>query len=378
MTTWIALLAGCHTAPEPAPSPDELLAASAGSVAGVAAVRYDYAFEGQGSLAMAPRVSGAALLSRGADRAHARLRVRSEILPPASVVSDDPAHVMEIASDGTVVTAVVPEDRRAFEGVVLEGADELITHFGGNGQLGAYIAPEPFERELREGELSVEGREVVDGVPCDLVRARFPDGSGTRWALGVEDHLPRGFTEWFPHLGDDTRTVLRVSNLRVLDHVDEAELRIEAPEGFERVRLATHLAPGATLPAFTGTTSEGQPLSDADLRGAPALIVFAAATDVRATSAVLDLVGELSARTGVRALAFGMPALESGDPAAAWTAAGRTFPLIPTPGDALDAFRAQHDGLVYVFDASGRLVWFREPSRDLDPASLEQALEAAR
>lgn len=133
-----------------------------------------------------------------------------------------------------------------------------------------WVNPDPFANELASQRLSVQPRETVDGVECDVLRADMGGGTYFLLFLGVQDHLPRRSVRGFDSRGTNlpmtgTET-LEYTRLQAQAAISDDAFVIALPEGYREEKFPDEMPPATTpdggiLPpgttASTVTTSEG-------------------------------------------------------------------------------------------------------------------------
>lgn len=159
----------------------------------------------------------------------------------------------------------------------------------------ALVVSGPLARDADSLTVSYEGRAVVGGVPCDVVRQDTSDFSEIDeyvlwWFLGEADHLPRRVDSFFLEVegGTNGLDVLTITDLRPGAEVSDTVLAIAAPEGYEVRTIEPSKEPargaaqrpapegllGKPAPAWTLKDPAGVEHSLADYRGKVVLIDF--------------------------------------------------------------------------------------------------------
>lgn len=178
-------------------------------------------------------------------------------------------------------------------------------------RLDDFTNPRPFQKELLAQSYTVEPRQSVEGVECDVILAAVNNGRlKIRWFLGVDDHLPRRIESILDGRQGASSKFTDLVNLRVSTSADvfgQSEMRVPVPDGFTEERTAPPAprsaeppsapepTPGATehsatptvistppvpagprlAPDFELLTPEGTKVTLASLRGNVVLLEFA-------------------------------------------------------------------------------------------------------
>lgn len=135
-------------------------------------------------------------------------------------------------------------------------------------------SPDPYRRELREGESWTNlGRETINGVECDVVEVRYDmakgEGArsaqitrtpGAKWFFGVDDRIPRRIERITDEGMISFSIILELSDVEVNPGIDPASLAIETPEGYSRTISASRTGPGKVnkIPAGEPTRAPAQ------------------------------------------------------------------------------------------------------------------------
>lgn len=121
---------------------------------------------------------------------------------------------------------------------------------------------EPFKRLLDSEELSIEGRETINGVACVGVSAPTGRGGGRRQIVyfGVEDGLPRRIVQAFETEGLSGSIVTDITELETGVPMPSSLFEIEAPDGYnsERASAEPVRAPEVNPNAIRGVGGDEQ------------------------------------------------------------------------------------------------------------------------
>jgi thiol-disulfide isomerase/thioredoxin len=132
-----------------------------------------------------------------------------------------------------------------------------------NSRLDEVIAPQPYMAELKGEEFIVEAQQEIGGVLCDVVLV-IGEGRRTkvRWAIGVEDHMPRRKERILESNIAGGTMVMEIENLTVSSEEPSAQarelLRVAVPEGFTEDRVEIAPPPPPVLPTPVEEASPGK------------------------------------------------------------------------------------------------------------------------
>ncbi len=338
---------------------------------------YRYAYEGTGSLHGSFR--GRVALYVGADGG---LVYRAELIPsptsgegtpaPDAPRSDPPALIL--ASGGDHVAAR-DEARGRFSYGTLSGGSGHLVAAAPYAVLFQLAETDPFAAELA-GEAVLEGRESIEGVLCDVVRATNPAfGAQVWWYISVEDDLPRGLRWRVEADGVSGEFFFRMADLETNRPIPEPRLSIAQQPSDEVVdEDARRIAPGALAPDWTLPGPGGTPVRLRDLRGRVVVLDFRATwcLPCRALGAEYD---RLASERGERVRFFGVAAWESpeADPSAEARDRGIGYPILVEGERIAPDYKVGTVPALFVIDRDGRLVLVRNPVSE-DAATTATAL----
>ncbi len=157
---------------------------------------------------------------------------------------------------------------------------------------------EPFEKEQRATNISVDEPKMVDGEACDVVKVVTDNKSEHTIAISQKDRLPRMYQISRP-IGKDQSLVRRweITKVKVDPKLTVKDLEIKTPDGFKFVKeepkpvevapsaaapavkpaaapAAGGLAVGTVAPAFELKLAGGGDLKSADLAGTVTVLGF--------------------------------------------------------------------------------------------------------
>ncbi|GJQ30091.1 MAG: hypothetical protein HBSAPP03_19750 [Phycisphaerae bacterium] len=245
----MALMPGCDRpvppkpapAPTPAPSPAEppkvrkdpaqVLSAARAAVEKVQVLSYTGAFVGPGG--GEPSAKGEVTATR-AEAGGWMMHVKGTGVRSGEGGVAGKSKPFEIGYDGATARSIAEEDSVVYETSAFEW-DELLAFMTAQGAR-PIVAWEVFGEDVLPGAditLAFEGQETLDGVLCDVVRVRPPEGAsgpGVRYALGVSDSLPRRIER----VGADAGT-LTLTSVRTGPDVLSAVYALPTPTGY-RIR----------------------------------------------------------------------------------------------------------------------------------------------
>lgn len=137
-------------------------------------------------------------------------------------------------------------NKKVYEKLPRESKGEAFT-IGNGTKLDEMLEINPFRAELAPSmEYLVEPREEVNGVLCDIVSVQ-KGRSTTRWAFGVDDHLPRRRESIVNTSAMSGSMVLELTDVRVDEsnppRMPQEMVRVAVPEGYEEDRTAPPMQP---------------------------------------------------------------------------------------------------------------------------------------
>ena len=156
---------------------------------------------------------------------------------------------------------------------------------------------EPYEKEQRATNISVDEPKMIDGEACDVVKVITDNKSEHTIAISQKDRLPRLYQISRP-IGKDQSLVRRweITNFKVDPTLTTTDLAIKTPDGFKFVKEepkpvevaasaaapanrpaaapAGGLAVGTVAPAFELKLAGGGDLKSADLAGTVTVLGF--------------------------------------------------------------------------------------------------------
>ncbi|MEL7482815.1 MAG: TlpA disulfide reductase family protein [Planctomycetota bacterium] len=283
-------------------------------------------------------------------------------------------------------TTLVTANRNLARGRAISTESEFGVH---------YVFGKPFEKPFEEileaPTLEVLEPEIIDGVMCDVVRARYGrnNESGDKIVyVSSVDGLPRLVRDVLV-TGFENRTAY---SFETPDEAPTVEsLAIEAPAGWETAYRPESLRPdfvspqarpldaavegdgsvgflvGDRAPAFVGQTMLGDEVSSASIAGKPAVLLFWASWIPGADELVEFLADTQQSRDDVELVTF---AVRERNPDAAFNLlAGSgldTVPLLINARDAVLAFGVTRAPLVLVIDAEGVIRFRSEAGNELE------------
>jgi hypothetical protein len=101
-----------------------------------------------------------------------------------------------------------------------------------------FVHPTPFDDEINADEVELRGTAVVADQECHVIDVEYAFGQGeATWYFSTKDLLPRRVDRVFRRDGDIATTVLEVTNLTVEPAVEDGDLAVKVPEGFERTSV---------------------------------------------------------------------------------------------------------------------------------------------
>lgn len=252
-----------------------------------------------------------------------------------------------------VVLLIRDSDRLARRSSIYEAGSSLLALMD-PAFLYVFYDPESLRDEIEAESVIWEGRDEVEGEPCDVVRVSWPDDDeDARWCIG-DDRLPRRL-EW---IGSDGASVLEAFDLDSSPEIDPAAFAPTVPEGYAVEELRYGPEPGTEATAEPMRTPDGDAVALADLAGEVLVLDFWASwcSPCLGSLAGLDRLIDDYAGRPVRFLAVNAQEEPSVDAAAFHAEQGLRSELL-IDGDAVHVFyvRGSLPGAA-VLDAEGRLV----------------------
>jgi len=381
--------------------PVELLRQADAALIGVKSVTYSARSEGFGATATrSPVVEGTVQARRDAADGPWLFNIEGKLTEAGQTESGG----FHVVFDGKTGRAVDDSKRRVTQ-TTGAGVDQLLTP--GAGRIlnwmtrWAMVVSGPLASDADSLSVSYEGRAVVGGVPCDVVRQDTSDFSEIDeyvlwWFLGEADHLPRRVDSFFLEIDGGTNglDVLTITDLRPGAEVSDTVLAIASPEGYEVQTIEPSKEPargiaqrpapdgllGKPAPAWTLKDAAGVEHSLADYRGKVVLIDFWATWCgwCKLGMPSIQALHEKYKDKGVEII--GITVWEAGDPVRYMKDNGFTYTLLTGTDDVAPAYGIQgiprlvvigKDGSV-VHDATG---YDKEAEANLG-AVIDKALEA--
>ncbi len=120
-----------------------------------------------------------------------------------------------------------------------------------------FMTDDPLGRELKAGEIALEGHEELDGVACDIigVRARSK-GAKSRWWIGQTDHLPRRLEKLVESTSKGGSSTMDFLEMHADGPLTPADVEVPTPDGFTRASVGGTPAGLAGVPAHPAPRPE--------------------------------------------------------------------------------------------------------------------------
>lgn len=279
-----------------------------------------------------------------------------------------------------------------------------------------WISPNPFASERAAETLTLEARETIDGVECEVIRADMAGGTSYyRLFLGVDDHLPRRAVRGFDSRGGALPMVGTevVEYLSLTSDVDLAtsDFTLPKPEGYRieqfpdempairppvspdnAAQAATHAeegteaengdadgdgdtgdggttrttttasnnsaataAAGALAPDFDLKDSQGQSVRLGALRGQPVVLFFWGSWNPWATKLARELRAIREENPDLKILVLAIRERTPEKSRTAFAALSLTATLLPSADDAAAAYEIAAVPTLVLVDANGRV-----------------------
>lgn len=146
-----------------------------------------------------------------------------------------PEYDFDVAWTPRTIEWVDSDKKKVFERQTAAGKDPRVT------VANALKAPNivdarPYKKELEGAAYTMEPRETVDGVECYVVSVTqsASKASRVRWAIGVEDLLPRRFENIFEGGNIEGTLGMEFSDVKLAEDLKPEDLKVVVPDGFER------------------------------------------------------------------------------------------------------------------------------------------------
>jgi thiol-disulfide isomerase/thioredoxin len=171
-----------------------------------------------------------------------------------------PEYDFDVAWTGRTTEWVDPDKKKVFLRPTAAGKDPRVT------VANALKAPNivdarPYSKELGGASYTMEPRETVDGVECYVVSVSqsASKASRVRWAIGVEDLLPRRFENIFEGGNIEGKLGMEFSGVKLAEDLTAEELKVVTPDGFERDVVEPPKPAPPAPPTPLPTPSGGEP-----------------------------------------------------------------------------------------------------------------------
>lgn len=285
-------------------------------------------------------------------------------------------------------------------------------------------APDPYRRELREGESWTNlGRETVNGVECDVVEVRYDmtKGSsnaaqitrtpGAKFYFGANDRIPRRIERITDEGMISFTIILDLEDVKVNPEIDPDSLEIATPDGYSRTISAKRTsadgvkkiaipepqrAPAVDagtremdptevkLPAhgFELVDGEGTPVTLDSLEGNVAVLYFWGTWCVpcKEFSPLVSNLAETFADQPVKV--FGLPVRERSEDAVRSAMSKYKHTLLLDPSDraigcdaTARAYKVRRYPTIYVIGAKSEIVSVRYPESGVAPSDIVADIE---
>ncbi len=168
----------------------------------------------------------------------------------------------DVAWLASTVEFVDHAQQKAFEKTPREARRDRPFNIASGAKFDDFSSNRPFQRELASKKHTLEARQDVAGVECDVVLVELPGGMKARWAFGVADGLPRRVERIITGIMEG-RAVTELQEVRVEGQgarLTPDLVRITVPEGFTEERPAPKPQPEpAPAPIDAGTPVPAKP-----------------------------------------------------------------------------------------------------------------------
>lgn len=266
--------------------------------------------------------------------------------------------------------------------------------------LNEFFEAQPFRKELDAKTLTLEPDADVDGEPCQVVKATYPQGeTESLWYISKNDNLPRKSDTIIRIAGNDepTHVIFELTNFKANQGLTAKDLAFEVPAGYREDKMAAAqpldanapvpanvppppaLGPerGTGAPEFALKSPGGESVSLASLRGNVVVLAFWGTWNGMSVRAlpVLETVNKSFADRPVKIFGVSCREKEGTDPAAVMAEKGATFGLLLEGDEVQKAYKVRGFPSFAVIDAEGNVSEFIQGFRGEE--DLNQRLTAA-
>ena len=166
----------------------------------------------------------------------------------------------DVAWLASTVEFVDHSQQKVFEKTPREARRDRPFNIASGAKFDDFSTSRPFQRELASKKHTLEGRQDVFGIECDVVLVELPGGMKARWAFAVSDGLPRRVERIITGMMEG-RAITELQEVRIEGagaRLTPDLVRITVPEGFTEERPAAKPAP-TTPPPVTETVVPAVP-----------------------------------------------------------------------------------------------------------------------
>jgi len=372
----LMVIASAHAEPDPI----RTLEGATRSLASAGDVRYDFTYDGHGS--MAGHFSGTVRLKKADGDTPGAMWVSMQV--PERHGGTSTPRELRIATSGPQIRLLDERRETVFHGTLNGGAGHLMS-YAYYGVLFQFVQSDPFAIELGDSAIAYVGTESVNGVACDVVRAANNSygGAEVHWLIGRDDHLPRGQRWEVTTPGVDGGFRFEISNLEAHAGLADADVFIETPKGYREIdEDARNVALGQPAPDWMLRAPEGGMVRLSDLRGRVVVLDFWASWCLPCWRLMpeFDAVARDFGGRGVRF--FGVNSWESPevDPAAFMKAKSIGYDLLLAGETIATDYKIGSLPAVFVVDRAGTIAYVNNPvmrSPGIVGGELRKAIEKA-
>lgn len=266
--------------------------------------------------------------------------------------------------------------------------------------MGELFEAQPFRKELAAKSLTLEPDADVDGEPCKVVKATYPQGeTESLWYISKNDNLPRKSDTIIKIAGNEepAHVIFEMTNFKANQGLTAKDLAFEAPAGYREDKQApaqpldatagapVNVPPPPTLgpdrasgaPEFELKGPGGESVSLASLRGNVVVLAFWGTWNGMSVRAlpVLETINKDFADKPVKVFGISCREKEGADPAAVMAEKGATFGLLLEGDDVQKEYKVRGFPSFTIIDAEGNVSEFIQGFRGEE--DLKQRLTAA-
>lgn len=345
--------------PDESPDPREILRQAQAAAQSIRALRFTGTNEGLGSSSGRLRSEGRLIATRLDEPGDLHNRVRGEV---TRFYYDRSPQIVTCSFDGQSIWNLNPEEHLLYEGDPAERMDRmvLLTPFY-LCSIFEVLRPDRFNALIEAGTVEYEGQTFVGEVFCHVVfvdqSADEPAGPTTRWAIGVDDLVPRRKETWRTTFDRPGLMATEIHDLEINPAIDDTVFTLEAPEGY-RTEVYS-LRPGSPAPAWDAVDMDERKVNLEQFRGRVVILDFWATWCVPCRGVMKDLQKIHERFDGNEVSVIGVDVWEQdpdAEPAEFARSLGCTYDIIRGSMAMTHAYRVEGLPTLVMIGADGRIL----------------------